>query len=125
MNRNEAFKYLKSINVRKVIIDFSGGGDEGGVDQITLYEKGGERNINEWTNNKTWNNTKKCWELITPPSIEHELSVCLCKPIYDKYNGFAGNFYVSGQLTWNVKDKSVKISGKESEEVWDDIEEDL
>lgn len=38
-------------------------------------------------------------------------------PIYEEYGGFAGDFSVSGRVTWDAETGTVSMSGEESEYV--------
>lgn len=41
------------------------------------------------------------------------IRTALEKPVFDEYYSFAGDFNVSGDLTWDVKNKTVQMSGSE------------
>lgn len=103
--RRSVFARLKDKGVALVEVEFSGGHDEGGVDSIVLYDAEGAE--------------------IERLDEDDELGEALSEPIYDKYSTFAGEFSVTGVVTWNVVDETAAISGDESNESWENFEEEL
>jgi hypothetical protein len=80
------FDDLKKKNVAKAIVYFDGGNDDGGVSSIKLLDK----------ENK-----------LIETSIDENLEEELGNPIYFKYGSFAGEFYVSGELVYDVETKEM------------------
>lgn len=111
MDRKEIFAELRKRGAAKVVVQFSGGGDEGGVENIQLLSETG-------------------FPIGTLPAwggegIDGELADQLSKPVYDRYYSFAGEFYVNGTVEYDVEKETAVMSGQESEEVWNDFEEIL
>jgi hypothetical protein len=127
MDRTAVFVELARQGVAKAVVNFSGGGDEGGVDSIELYNAAGEnfREMQEHYPNQRWNPATRSYDPETGLTIEQELSVALCKPVYDKYHSFAGEFHVHGTVTWEVAAGTCKMNGAESVETYEDFDEDV
>lgn len=79
------FKHLKSMKVSHVKVTFTGGHDDGCVDEITLYDKANENDGVELQEEDFRN-----------------LYAYLCSPVYSEYGSFAFNFTTSGTVTWYV-----------------------
>lgn len=80
------FDELSKKNINKAVVYFNGGDDDGGVSGIRyFYEDGSAIDLNDTDN----------------------LYEKLSEPIYDKYGSFAGEFYVSGDLIYDVKKRKI------------------
>ena len=120
MSNNEIFAELEKQNIVTVTIEFSGGGDEGGCESIIAIDEDGKE--------VTWDESYGTYNSVTHSydyTPEEKLRSSLCQPVYQKYGGFAFEGSVHGTLTWNVKDKIVRINGQESVESWDDFDEEV
>ncbi|RDJ34924.1 MAG: hypothetical protein DWQ19_08805 [Crenarchaeota archaeon] len=105
MNRQEAFEELVRRGMAEAKVEFSGGGDEGGVDNVILTDdKGNHHEISPY----------QC------DSKDEEFIEALSEPIDNEYGSFAGEFQVSGCVIWNVADKKVRMQKAETE--WVDSE---
>jgi hypothetical protein len=117
---------LAKRNVAKVVVHFQGGNDEGGVDNIVLQDAAGKEigTLDEVYNDTEWNEKTKRHE---PKKLDAdgELARQLVKPVYDKYSSFCGDFYVSGDVTYDVKARTAKISGAEEVKQDEEFEEEL
>lgn len=134
---------LQGLGVAKVVIEFSGGNDEGGADSISYFDADGNdvegvRNPNtyplqEWDAarrtyvNKGWQTSewdpaerKSSTRLATADEIAlAKVNEVLEHPIYDRFGTFAGDFSVYGTLTWDVAAGTHTMTGQESHEVWE------
>jgi hypothetical protein len=113
-DKQATFNLMRQLDVRRAVVEFQGGNDEGGVDGITVYR--GEQEV-EGTIPYSYGVVEK-----TP---EEQLADLLGRPVYDQYSTFAGEFYVTGQVVWNLAEKTVKMTGQESVESWEPIGGDL
>ena len=78
-DRNAAiYATIRDLGATRARLPFSGGHDEGGAEQIHLFD--GDREL----------------ELDIDPDLE--LWEQLSAPIYDEYGSFAGQYHVSGEL---------------------------
>lgn len=85
---------LRALDIVKVVLPFSGGHDEGHYSTAYLtYRNGKTRELVE--NWKTSEETE---------TEDDRLFQMLAKPIEDEWGGFAGDFSVSGNLTYEVQD---------------------
>lgn len=122
MENAEVFEKLRELGAVKAVVEFSGGNDEGGAEDIALYDAAGER-IGEVDGDPPG----VCWDPeqerfvevpITPEQrIEAELAEVLEAPVYEEFGSFAGDFSVGGQVTWDAKERTVTMSGEESQYV--------
>ena len=128
MTRDGVFAALKSKGVSKVLVHYSGGNDEGGVNQIELFDANGE-NIGEmqeyYGGSSIWDEATNTWKPAEAPNDEQRLSEALCAPVYNKYGGFAGEYYVDGIVTWDVVNKKINDHGNEQVSHDESFDEDL
>jgi len=111
MDRKEIFAELRRRGAAKAIVEFSGGHDDGGVNDIKLLSQTGfpVGTIEPWD----------------APEEDKEISAALIQPVYDRYYSFAGEFYVNGAIEYDVEKETIQMTGSESEEVWNEFEETL
>lgn len=129
VNISEALTWLRSFGVDELRIQFSGGNDEGGVnDSIAVDSDGNEVNLpstngayfsQKWDKStQTYSEPK--WLIgwgdntrdVTPEEQDIALFwAALEDPIYDEYGSFAGEFYVNGTLTWFAQTGKHEIHG--------------
>lgn len=137
--RSEVFRILRTKGIGKVEVSFSGGNDEGGADEASFFDMEGApidlklpeaykghsfdgQDENKWyvhdgyepDNPDTGRRGKPKYREATDD--ERDLSILrasLETPIYERYHTFAGEFYVSGTLEWDVKGTRVVMDGNE------------
>lgn len=134
---------LTAVGVATVEIEFSGGNDEGGVDEMRFLDTDGKpvempkSSAHERIVWKDGRDQSEGWVVYDRslsedyrhqyrPATDEEIRVAkidkvLTAPIYARYYSFAGEFYVHGMVTWDVAAGTHKMSGQESHEVWEDI----
>jgi hypothetical protein len=116
MNKANVFQHLRNLNIHRVDVDFSGGGDEGGPEMINITTIDGKTsNISPYA----FGGDRSQEDIITNEDIIESLSA----PIYEKYGTFAGEFYVHGTLVWDVPAIKVYMKGQESNTVYEPFEE--
>jgi hypothetical protein len=103
MSRSAVFAALKSRGADRAVVAFSGGGDEGGPDSITLYT--GEQELSTLP---TWPGTSK-----DAVDTDIELADALSDPISKEYGSFAGDFDVTGEVIWQTEGETVKLTKDE------------
>ena len=81
------FNQLQNLNIAKVTVEFSGGDDDGGVNETLALD------IDNNDASAVLEDNEHLYEYL------HE-------PIYEKYGSFAGSYFVTGDLIWNVKDRT-------------------
>lgn len=118
-DREQVFQWLEAKNYTKAVVSFSGGGDEGGVDRIQLYKsKEGEAAeiVDEFEVRAKYTFEGGRYTERVEDDKENDFYVQqgLSKPVYDKYHTFAGEFYVNGEIIWDVEKKTITRSGEES-----------
>lgn len=86
------FAFMKEVGLQKIDVNYSGGGDSGGMDNMDFYPA-----VN-----------RKIEDAIT-----EELEEDLCNPIYNRHGGFAdgGGYYVNGTVSYRADKNEVWISG--------------
>jgi hypothetical protein len=88
------WEFMRANNVARIEVSYQGGNDEGGADETVCYDA-----------------DKKPMRCDIPAELEETLE----EPIYDEYGGFGGCFDVSGVCVWNLKKKSVKLKGSQTD----------
>ena len=106
-HRDNLEKLFKHYGISTVIVEFSGGNDDGGVDGIGFYDSEGETiNLSAtYTNNTFWNPKTKTWdqkELSDDDRRMNELIDLLEAPVQDRWGSWAGDFYANGQVAYDL-----------------------
>lgn len=126
LTRGQMFTRLHELGAAKVVVEFSGGGDEGGVDNITLYDGEGNElpiKLEENYSGSRWDGVR--FVPVEPNTPNNELAAALAAPVNERYGSFAGEFYVSGTVDYDVVAGTVKMNKSERVESYEDSEEDL
>jgi len=127
MNRDDMWAELRRRNVAEVVVNFSGGGDEGGVDEITLFNAEGKEigKLEEDYGGSTYDPVKNNWVAINPPNPDTALVEALVAPVYERYHTFAGDFYVNGTVDYDVAKEKATMNKSERVESYEDSEEEV
>lgn len=116
MNKELVFSELIAKGYNNANIYFSGGGDEGGAESITLTKLNGDKvDVSVWSASDSEDQSGLSSNVISE----------LQQPIYDKYHAFAGEFYVWGNLIWDVANHKVYFEGSEENRITEPFREDL
>lgn len=93
------FAFCRGVGVSRVIVQYSGGGDSGGVDNIEVTLGKGS-----WTDEQ-----KKSINNFFRENLEEELG----NPIYDRHGSFAdgGGYSVDGSVIYNAETNTAWIEG--------------
>lgn len=123
-SKSEVFEFIARKGGDEAVVYFSGGNDEGGVNNISIRKDGKEVcELQELYETSSWDGTK--WVTSTPTDPDKPYIDSLVAPVYGKYHSFAGDFYVDGVLTWNCKDKTCKMDGSETTPSSEGFEEEF
>lgn len=96
---DEIWNDLLINRVSKVTVSFSGGHDEGGVDDITL---------------ETIEHGQVTWTDLWSKETDYKaIADALSQPVYDEYYSFAGEFHVNGQVVWDANTREINMFGTE------------
>jgi hypothetical protein len=98
LDRPSAFAELTRLGADRAVVEFSGGNDEGGPDAITLF-----RGENALRTLPTW------WQAGDPEKHLVALSDVLSEPVFQAYGSFAGDFDVTGEVIWDLAEKTVQM----------------
>lgn len=101
MNKREVFAELARRGATRAEVRFSGGNDEGGADSIVLYN--GETEVGDI--------------VLSYAGPGDPFAEILQQPIDDHWGGFAGDYSVSGTLTWDVTNETASLVYEETEYV--------
>lgn len=109
MDKTYVLDELRKRGASKALVSFSGGNDEGGVDNITLSLKLAngtetEQELEVWGSKGT-----------DDEKLVSELSAA----VYDRYYSFAGEFYVNGDVVVDVEEGTVTMSTSEEVPTWE------
>lgn len=105
MSRDEVFAELHRRGVAKATANFSGGNDEGFVDEITMFSALGQEV-----------GTLSEYRYGGQGDEDTRLAEAIAQPIYDEYGGFGFEGSVHGDLTWDVPARKVRMSKNEMTE---------
>lgn len=104
-DKGRALSMLKATGATSALVTFSGGNDEGGVDSIELIFSPTERREIEYTDERMWDPVQKrdvAYQVTPDQKTINALWDLLSAPVYDRYGSFAGEFYVSGQIVYDI-----------------------
>lgn len=113
--KNDTFAALRALNVAKVEITFSGGDDQGGPDSTTFVLNDSQ------TINCPWQMVWPERDLTPQETAINDYLDFLEAPIYERWGGFAGEFYVEGTLIWDVASETCRMWGTERVETYEDF----
>ena len=125
--RYEIFRLLRELGTTRVEIEFSGGGDEGGIDNIVAYKKDVvlDVKLEEAYIPTVYCPSTKTWKPERAMTDQEKLCQALGKPIDDAYGSFAGEYHVNGTLVYDVLNETIKMNKSESVETWEESEENF
>ena len=104
-------EHLVKQGVQKVVVEFSGGGDEGSVNLVTVYFSDEDKiEIDEADCKNLYN--------------------ALCSPVYFEFESFAMDGHAEGAVTWHIDSSDtakckVILTGQQSYEHWEDLDKEM
>lgn len=104
LTTDQIFKELKGRGATRAVVDFYGGGDEGYVEDIKLYDVEGT-------------------EIDSITEDEVEIYDSIYQMLSDEWNGFNGDTDVNGKMVWDIHAKKITESG--SHTTWVGYEREL
>ena len=130
-DKSKCLRLLTKRGVSKATVYFSGGNDEGSIDSIEYVMLDGSEppKIVGAAISYIYNADSKKWEedwskVPDEQRDDTELINALEAIVDDRYGTFAGDFYVNGEVVYDVAAGTVHMNGAESVEVADSFEED-
>jgi hypothetical protein len=122
MDNAEVFRRIRERGAVRAVVEFSGGNDEGGAESIALHDGEGREvgKVEGGHPGGYWDPQKRRFVevALTPEQrAEAEFAEALEGPVYAEYGTFAGDFSVSGRVTWDARNCTVSMSGEESQYV--------
>lgn len=131
LDKQETFELLRKRGARSVVLTFSGGHDEGGVESIEMvYDDGREEDFLIWycggygfkaKDDPTFDPldyTTGFIPLSKPANEDERLSDLLQGPIDDKFSSWDSVNSTSGTLTWEVEGERCVLEYTQDQEVW-------
>jgi len=110
----EGLYRLRTLGITTAVAQYSGGNDDGGSEGIsTIMEDGTKGEIREHYLDGEYIPGKG---YVTPNDYPEEvreeahLADILVAPVYRLWGTFAGDFYVSGEITWDTKANKVTVN---------------
>ena len=110
----KGFYKLRKSGIAQAIVHYSGGNDDGGSEGITtIMEDGTTGEIKEHYLRGEYIVGKG---YVTPNDYPEEvreeahLADILVAPVYRLWGTFAGDFYVSGEVTWDTKTEKITVN---------------
>ena len=146
-DKQVAFDGMTKRGINRIEMNFSGGNDEGGIDQIQATDLEGNEIVIEdtpWVASCYENQTvtKGVWlphhahggdfqnqKFVPLSDLDADVldninfRSSFENIIYGKYYTFAGDYYVEGTAILDVSENLAKITAQESVQEWSDIEE--
>ena len=107
MSTQEIFSELRKRGATKEVVSFSGGNDEGHAESIRLLS--GEEVLGDIGQA----------QYAEPETPDTKLAVAMVVPVYERYGSFAGEFYVRGEVVYDVATGEVDMHGEEETRSWE------
>lgn len=145
--REHVFDWIRARGADRAIVEFSGGHDEGGVDDIRLTDPESGACVMQFEEevaphfetdpfgttvyqSQTLTDGSKVRSPVphTPTAQQSETQAyvdALSQPVYDSYHSFAGEFTVNGAVVWDAARKRVYMEGEEHPDLSEPIDEEL
>lgn len=116
-----AFTLMRKLGIVRAEVEYSGGNDDGGVNDIRIFRGPGADDPNgvddttgeqleEYSEGELEYNVRTDrWKPKTPKTLtdQDRLAQQLCAPVYEEWGSFAGEFYVSGKLVFDAATQKV------------------
>jgi hypothetical protein len=125
------WRWLEAKGAVKAYLSYSGGNDEGGVDEVVLALKDGMKvSLPTVYVSEMWDEAARTWrrgvydgQSFRALTEDERMIAALCQPVEDRYGSFAGEFYVNGTLVYDVAQRTAKADGHyrttyEESETW-------
>jgi hypothetical protein len=115
-DRAWAMKKLREMKVREVAVNYSGGNDSGGVEDILVVYEDDTRPEETWEEPNIasrYNPETHKYEKEREMTEDEWLREVLCQEVYNIYGGFAGECSVDGKIIWDVRENKIENSGEE------------
>lgn len=125
LTRDEIFAEMEKRGIARLEVAFSGGGDEGGVDEFRAYDAHGEELVHVKLKEQCFYRRYINNEWVVEGDFADDdslLGTSAAQPICDKYYGFAGDFQVHGTLVYDLASRGVFMEGEESQMVEFEVE---
>jgi hypothetical protein len=108
MTRTEVFAEITRRGADRAVVEFSGGNDEGGPDSITLFKDDAPiATLSAWLSEQ---------DATPDQEAVARLVDALSDPVFEAYGTFAGDFDVTGEVIWDVGERTVQMIRDERSE---------
>lgn len=99
------FAYMNAVGLQTIHVEYSGGGDSGGVDHVSFHPAIKDHIVE---------------------GIRTSFEEDLAAPIYDRHGSFAdgGGYYVNGEVIYNAAQRTVYISGTDHNTEYSNYDEE-
>jgi hypothetical protein len=133
---------FKENNITYIWGNFSGGHDEGGFDDAEFYDENLKKVepkdlttswVTQYSLFKTEENEEikyyvseysKTIDMLKPDSNYNAIALLYKTGALNEYGSFAGEFHVDGEVKLNVITKKYHVTGSQTVEQWEDIEQE-
>lgn len=118
-DKDVAMQILRDHNVYRLVLEYSGGNDEGGVDAVRVtYMDGTQEDNPSWCErhyaDSVFDKDTGEWkrnEVSAEETASTKRADILEAPVYDRYYSFAGDFYASGTVVYDVQEGTCVMDG--------------
>lgn len=125
VNKQRAFALMQEFGIETAIVEFAGGEDSGGVDNILFKDKDGhDLAIGEQVWEQEWDQAAGRYIDKTIDEQQkkiNELHELLSAPVYDTYYSFAFEGYVDGKVVWTASTRSCEMTTQEERRYYEDV----
>lgn len=120
MDKQKVWDAMQAKGVSKIVAYFSGGNDEGGVNNYDMLDAKGKTIKIPEENKKDPNYVRDTYPFTREEFFGHDeywpkqgsIAHIVEQPIDMEYGSFAGDFSVSGACVWDLATKKVTMSGE-------------
>ena len=115
--RKKMWDLMDKLHITNADIEFSGGGDDGGVDNMYLYEQHGKYKIGVMGTEQRFPTTSFMSDALRAAikeemhSVAHDLYMLeelLHGLVYEQYGSFAGDYHTTGQFHVDLETRTIK-----------------
>lgn len=121
-DKTKVWRAMEAKGVSRIDAHFSGGNDEGGVTNYTIYDTEGKAFLDQPPPEGVMGPARDIYPFTHEEFYGHSdywpkegsLAAILERPVDSEYGSWAGDFSAHGTCVWDLKTRKVTMQGEES-----------
>lgn len=121
-DKTKVWNAMRDKGISKIVAYFSGGNDEGGVNNYAIFDMNGKQFEPPEEQKKEAGYYRELYPFTRAEFFGHDeywpkegsLAHIIERPVDMEYGSFAGDFSVSGECVWDLKTMKVTMDGEQT-----------